>query len=80
MASQWMKNPCNCKQYVNVKVIMYAMWIFFFAIGCFLSLVQGDYRVCSRMCPLQLKFCLLQLKLYSFIFQIYFSDLKQNCS
>jgi hypothetical protein len=35
----------------------------FFAIGCILSLVQGDYKVCSCMCPLRLKFCLLQLKL-----------------
>jgi len=35
----------------------------FFANGFFLPLVQGDYKVYSHMCPLQLKFCLLQLKL-----------------
>jgi hypothetical protein len=35
----------------------------FFATGCLLSLVQGDYKVCSHMCPIQLKICLLQLKL-----------------
>ncbi len=35
----------------------------FFAIGCLLPLVQGDYNVCNCICLLYLKFCLLQLKL-----------------
>jgi hypothetical protein len=41
----------------------YTCQVEFFVIGCLLPLVQGDYKVCSHMCPWQLKFCLLQLKL-----------------
>jgi hypothetical protein len=39
----------------------------FFVIGCLLPLVQNDCKGYSHMCLLQLKFCLLQLKLQSFI-------------
>ncbi len=60
--NQWMKNPYNHKTICDYKGNS-TCHMQFFATSFLLPLVQGDYMIYSCMCPLQLNFFLLQLKL-----------------